>query len=399
VTETTDVVVIGGGIVGCATALFLSRKGLKVHLVERDGVATGTSGCCMGHLMVTPDPADSYRLTRASVLLWQQLAEELGPRSLEYNPSGAFWLAESDEDMPLLEKLKGELESHGDSAEILDGDELVRREPGLAKGLPGAMFYRDDGVVMPMFAAGAMLRAAVANGAEVSFSRPVTGFDFGPGQRVQGVRTSRGPIAADHVVNAAGVWSPELTDLAGLGRAPVYPRRGDLAITMHHTAPVRSQLLEVAYLRVSMSGGGKAASPLDPEADPGAHAVNIQPQSNGSILIGSTRQFQSHYGRVVDRELLRTSLRRAARYLPGLATAPVVRTWAGLRPFSLDKNPIIGPVEDIPGFHMATGHEGLGITMSPITGKLVAQALVGETPDIPLDLYRLERFRETASRG
>lgn len=386
-----DVVVIGGGIVGCATAYFLTEAGLSVHLVERDGVATGTSGCCMGHLMVTPDPAFSYQLTRASVLLWQRLAAEVG--GFEYNPSGAFWLAETEEDLPLLEQLVVELEGHGDTGEIIDGDELCRREPGLAKGLPGAMFYKDDGVVMPMLAAGALLGAAMRRGAQVSWSRPVTGF-LTEGQRITGVRTAQGDIPAAHVVNAAGVWSAELTELAGLARAPVYPRRGDLAITMHHTCPIRSQMLEVAYLRVSMSGGGKAASPLEPEEDPGAHAVNIQPQSKGSVLIGSTRQFQRGYDRCVNRELLHTSLQRAARYLPGLERAQVVRTWAGLRPFALDKKPILGPCETLPGFHMATGHEGLGITMAPITGKLVAQGILGETPDLDLAPYSLSRFGE-----
>jgi len=392
--ETADVVVIGGGIVGCATAYYLTQRGLRVHLVDRDGVATGTSGCCMGHLMVTPDPAFSYELTHASVLLWQRLAEEVG--GFEYNPTGAFWLAETDEDLPLLAKLLAELESHGDTAELLDGDELCRREPGLARGLPGAMFYPKDGVVMPMFAAGAMLRAAMAGGAQVSWGRPVTGFLFGPENQITGVRTERGDIHAPHVVNAAGVWSAELTERAGLARAPVYPRRGDLAITMHHTTPVRSQLLEVAYLRVSMSGGGKAASPLEPDEDPGAHAVNIQPQSKGSLMIGSTRQFQRGYDRVVNRELLHTSLTRAARYLPGLEHAPVVRTWAGLRPFSLDKKPILGPCAELPGFHMATGHEGLGITMAPISGKLVAQAIAGEPTEIDLKQYSLSRFGELA---
>ena len=92
------------------------------------------------------------------------------------------------------------------------------------------------------------------------------------------------------------------------------------------------------------------------------------------------------------RDLLRRSLERAVRYVPGLRWSPVVRSWSGLRPYVADKKPIVGPVEEVPGFHMAAGHEGMGVTLAPITGLLVTEAITGQEPSLPLKPMALSRF-------
>ena len=118
-------------------------------------------------------------------------------------------------------------------------------------------------------------------------------------------------------------------------------------------------------------------------------------KTNGTCLIGSTRQFAG-LGRVVDRDLLARSLERAVRFVPALAGARLTRTWAGLRPFTTDGLPIIGPVPEVPGLFMAAGHEGLGITLAPMTGELIAQAVKGQEPRLPLEQLALARFGEAA---
>ena len=169
--------VVGGGIIGCAAAYYLTASGLKVHLVERQGVATGTSGCSMGHLIVTPDPPHSHTFTYKSILLWQQLAEELG--GIEYSPRGSLWLAENEEDLPLLDKLHATFIEQGDEAEILDAKQLLEAEPGLAPDLPRALHYPHDAVVMPTYAVGAPDQAAMAMARDVSTYTPVTSFILG----------------------------------------------------------------------------------------------------------------------------------------------------------------------------------------------------------------------------
>lgn len=390
--EAWDIAVIGGGIVGCAVVQHLAERlprDTRIVLLERGAIAGGTSGCCMGHLMVTPDSPQEYAFTATSVALWRELAEAM-PGTFQFNPTGALYLADDADDLPLLATLRDQFVACGEAAEILDPAALRQREPGLAEDIPGALFYPGDGVVLPMFAAGAMLTLAARRCPQLSV-RPgvaVTGLHCGGG-RVLSVRTSAGEFPAGTVVLAAGVWTPELGRSAGLPDLPIVPRRGDLAVTAHHTTPVRTQLLEVAYLRVAH--GAAQADPTRTDQDRGAHAVNVQPQSNGSCLIGSTRQFRGMH-RDVNRELLHRSLLRAARYLPALRQAPLVRTWGGLRPYSLDKHPLIGPVPALPNLYLAAGHEGLGITLAPITGRLVAQSLAGETPDVDPTPYLPARF-------
>ncbi len=386
-----DVVVVGGGIVGSSVTMQLAMQlpDARIAVIDRGPVAGGTSSCCMGHLMVTPDDAQHYAFSHRSVALWRELhqqASALGA-GFDYLDTGAIYLADDGEDVPLLGQLRGQFEAQGDRAELIDPQQLRELEPGLAHDLPGGLFYPGDGVVLPMTAAGAMLRVArsrnerleVMPGVEVQGVRQVHG-------RITGIRTSTGTLSTGNVVIASGVWSPVVARMCGIEDLPIVPRAGNLAITAHHCSPVRYQLLEVSYLRVAH--GAAQADPDRPGEDPGAHAVNMQPQSHGGCLVGSTRQFRG-MDRTVDRALLQKALVRAARYAPALADAPIVRTWAGLRPYSKDGNPWIGPWPGVDGLWFATGHEGLGITLAPITGELIAQMIGGRpcsidpTPYLP----------------
>lgn len=389
--ETAEVVVVGGGIVGCAVVHHLARllpTSARIVLVDRGPIAGGTSGSCMGHLMVTPDTPQEYAFTASSVALWRELHEVEG--GFHYNPTGALYLADAPEDAELMPVLLQQFRDNGDCAEILDGAQLREREPGLAPDLPGALYYPGDGIVLPMLACAAMLRQAQRANPNVVI-RPgcaVTGFDV-EGDRVLGVRTAQGPIACAHVVNSAGVWAPELAEMLGQPRLPIHPRAGNLAITGHHGSPVRTQLLEISYLR--FAHGAAQVDPTRTTGDPGGHAVNLQPQSHGGCLIGSTRQFRG-MDRTLNRELLHRSLSRAARYAPALRDAPIVRTWVGLRPYSLDKHPLIGPWPPLRGLWIAAGHEGLGISLAPITGQLLAQQLVGAPTAVDPTPYLPARF-------
>ncbi len=388
--ESADIVVIGGGIVGCAVTMSLSRAlpQARIVLLDRGGIAGATSGSCMGHLMVTPDDAQHYALSAQSVALWRTLADEareLG--GFDYNPTGALYLADEPDDLPYLPQLQQQFVAQGDRADILDPRQLRELEPGLAHDLPGALFYPGDGVVLPMAACSAMLRLGQRANPRlvVRPGTPVTAIER-DGARIAAVATPQGRIAAGHVVIAAGVWTPELGLLAGLPKLPIVPRAGNLAITAHHASPIRTQLLEVAYLR--FAHGAAQADPLRTDVDPGGHAVNMQPQSLGGCLIGSTRQFRG-MDRTLNRELLHRSLLRAARYAPALRDLPIVRTWVGLRPYSIDKQPLIGPWPGADGLWIASGHEGLGISLAPITGQLIAQQIAGRpcaldpTPYLP----------------
>ncbi len=388
--ETADLVVVGGGIVGCSVVHHLTQllpKTTRIVLVDRGPIAGATSGSSMGHLMVTPDDAQAYALTMASVRLWRELQQRTG--GFDYQATGALYLADTDADASMLPVLREQFVACGDSADLLDARQLHDLEPGLAEDLQAAMFYAGDAVVLPMLACGVMLREAKAacQGLSVRPGCAVTGFQR-DGERIAAVHTAQGIVATRTVVNATGVWSPEIAAMLGQPRLPIFPRAGNLAITGHHVTPVRTQLLEVSYLR--FAHGAAAVDPTRTD-DRGGHAVNVQPQSNGSCLIGSTRQFRG-MDRTLNRELLHRSLQRAQRYAPGLALAPIVRTWVGLRPYAIDKQPLIGPWPPVPGLWIAAGHEGLGITLGPITGRLLAQQIAGAPCDVDPTPYLPARF-------
>ncbi|MBL8724395.1 MAG: FAD-binding oxidoreductase [Planctomycetes bacterium] len=389
--RSADVVVVGGGIVGCAVVHQLAQllpPSSRLLLLDRGPIAGATSGSCMGHLMVTPDTPEDYAFTAASLRLWRELHE--ADPGFDYNPTGALYLADAPEDAELLPVLQQQFAANGDAAQVLDGVQLREIEPGLAKDLPGGLFYPGDGVVLPMLACGAMLRQAQRLNANVTVQPgcPVLGFELA-GDRITGVRTPEGVVAAGLVVNATGVWAPEIAQMCGQPRLPIYPRAGNLAITGHHVSPIRTQLLEVSYLR--FAHGAAQVDPTATTGDPGGHAVNMQPQTHGGCLIGSTRQFRG-MDRTLNPELLRRSLLRAQRYAPGLAQASIVRTWVGLRPYSIDKHPLIGPWPPVRGLWVAAGHEGLGITLAPISGRLLAEQITGRPTTIDASPYLPARF-------
>jgi glycine/D-amino acid oxidase-like deaminating enzyme len=181
-------------------------------------------------------------------------------------------------------------------------------------------------------------------------------------------------IVAGRSVNAAGPWSPDLA--SGL---PVRKRKGHLVITDRAPGFVKHQIVELGYLKSAHSMGKDSV------------AFNIQPRATGQMLIGSSRQFDAEDA-AVDQVILDRMLRRALEYLPGLGNLSAIRTWTGHRAATPDKLPIIGPSVESDRIWLATGHEGLGITTSLGTGRLLADLLLNRKPEIPAEPFAPARF-------
>jgi glycine/D-amino acid oxidase-like deaminating enzyme len=181
-------------------------------------------------------------------------------------------------------------------------------------------------------------------------------------------------IWADRAVSATGPWSPELTP--GL---PVRTRKGHLVITDRHPGFVHHQIVELGYLKSAHSVSEDSV------------AFNIQPRKTGQMLIGSSRQFDAQNAGV-DNVILDRMLKRAIEYLPALGKLSATRVWTGHRAATPDKLPLIGPSLAHERIWLATGHEGLGITTSLATGRLLADLLVGRPTEIPAQPYAPARF-------
>lgn len=358
-----DAIVIGAGIVGAACADALASEGLKVAIVEAGIIGGGATGAGMGHLVVMDDSEAQFALTRYSQRLWDQIAAEL-PREVEHDACGTIWIAADDEEMAEAKRKHKFYSERGVCAEILDAQSLREAEPNLRPGLLGGLRVPGDSVIYPPSAAQFFVSRAVANGATLLLGKAVETIT------TDGVRLRDGSLmAAGVIVNSAGSWSPSLT--AGLD---VKKRKGHLVITDRYPGFVRHELVELGYL--------KSAHSLTADSV----ACNIQPRKTGQLLIGSSRQFGPDDTRV-ETPILTRMLARAIEYLPGLRALSSLRAWTGFRAATPDKLPLIGPHVEQERLYLATGHEGLGITTSLGTARLLADQILQREPAIPVAPY------------
>jgi D-hydroxyproline dehydrogenase subunit beta len=358
-----DVVVIGGGIVGAACAAECIAEKLSVAVVEARMVGGGATAAGMGHLVVMDDSEAQFALTRYSQVLWDELREEL-PREVEFDACGTIWVAADDDEMAEVARKQRFYSERGVVVEVLDAHSLVEAEPNLRPGLLGGLRVAGDSVIYPPCAAQFLIDKATTGGARLFLGQAVETITR------EGVRLRDGSfIAAGLVVNAAGSWSPRLTP-----ELSVKKRKGHLVITDRYPRFLRHQLVELGYL--------KSAHTLTAESV----AFNIQPRKTGQLLIGSSRQFEVENS-AVDSPILRRMLERAFEFLPGLGRLSALRAWTGFRAATPDKLPLIGPHREHERLFLATGHEGLGITTSLATAKLLVDQIMNRQPAIPIAPY------------
>jgi glycine/D-amino acid oxidase-like deaminating enzyme len=355
--ERVDAIVIGAGIVGAACARELARGGMRVTVLDAAFAGGGTTAAGMGHLVAMDDSPAQLALTAESVQLWQALRPSLD-HAAEYDACGTLWVAEDDAQMSAVSEKAATYRSHGVACETVTAARLSALEPNLRGGLAGGLLVSGDAVLYPPRAALSLLDDARAHGASVREQCPVLGI------LPNGVRTSSGELHAGAVVNAAGSRAAALTP-----ELPIVPRKGHLAITDRAPGFCRHQIVELGYLASAHRMTNESV------------AFNVQPRTTGQVLIGSSRELIG-WQEGVNRRVLRRMLERAVRFMPALARLAVVRTWTGFRPATADKLPLIGRWDPVDGLWIAAGHEGLGITTSLGTAKLVADLILGRTTSL-----------------
>ena len=358
-----DVAIVGAGIIGTACAAECAQAGMRVVVIERDLIGGGATSAGMGHIVVMDDSEAQFALTRYSQTLWNELSSQF-PADVEYERCGTIWVAADDEEMAEVRRKEGFCRARGVPVEVLDVKALEEAEPNLRKGLMGGLLVPEDGVIYPPCAARYLLERAKDHGAVVRLGQPAIEADR------EGVKLRDGTrIPARMTVNAGGASSQSLTP--GVG---VQKRKGHLVITDRYPGFVHHQLVELGYL--------KSAHSLTSDSV----AFNIQPRRTGQVLIGSSRQYGVDDLKV-ESLMLRRMLQRAREYMPGLARLSAIRAWTGFRPATPDKLPLIGPCPGQEWLYLATGHEGLGITTSLGTAKLLADQLLNRPAQIPVGPY------------
>src|SRR3954462_7885025 len=374
-----DVVVVGAGVVGAACAYHLAAAGVRVRLLDRSYVASGSSGACEGNGLARDKELErELPLALRSADLWAELAEFL-PDDFEYDRKGSIVVAETDEELAASAERAQTLAGLGVKGEVLDAGALRREEPYSAHDLPGGVLYPGDAQLEPRLATAALVKAAVRHGAELSTDTQIIRIVREPSGRAIGVETATGLITAGTVVVAAGVWTPALLETGGLS-VPVTPRKGQIVVLERSPVRFRRKLSEAGYVAAV-------------EADDAALqiAMGVESTPSGTALLGSGRQHVG-FDREVDLSVAGAIARRAARFFPVLNAARALRVYAGLRPLTPDHIPIIGPFAEAPNICVATGHEGAGIGLAPATGELVCSWYTGAPSPIPIAWFSPDRF-------
>jgi D-hydroxyproline dehydrogenase subunit beta len=370
--EAFDVLIIGAGIVGAACAVEFAAAGLRTGVIECDTPGSGATAAGMGHLVVMDDSEAQIALTHYSRTLWNALVQDQ-PEQYEYARTGTIWIAADEEEMQAVQQKHALYTTHTIASEILDRTHLYGLEPHLRPGLAGGLLVPDDGVVYPPRCAMALLERAKQRGTTLLFGNVVLlladGVQMGNGERVK----------AGMVVVANGARARELVP-----EIPIHPKKGHLAITDRYPDLVHHQLVELGYIKNAHAASGDSVS------------FNVQPRGTGQILIGSSRQFDVDTGEI-DYNILGKMLRLALSYLPDLAQCSCIRTWTGFRAATPDGLPLIGPHPNRTGVWLATGHEGLGITTSLATARLLAAQVLAQQTEIPFEPYLPARIFQEAT--
>ena len=364
----SDVLVVGGGAIGLATARALAVTGRRVTVIERGRPgqeATRAAGGMLSPLAESPGPGPFLRLGLDSLALWPSFAaglEEETGLNLDLRTEGKLLLAL---DTPAAEQLRGRWEwtrREGFATDWLEGAALREREPNATSAAVAGLHLEGDGQVDNRALADALVRSTAA-GCVLMPGAPARALLTANG-RVRGVQTEDGSEhPADVVVLAAGAWSGQLS---GLPRPlPVRPVKGQMIALAPGTEVVRTTVATEACYLIPRGAGS-------------------------SVWVGATSE-EAGFSRGTTPEA-RTALRRAAaQAVPALAEAPVLEAWDGFRPGTPDGLPVLGPDPDLRGLIHATGHFRNGILLTPVTAELIVRCVDG-TPDPRLGAFRPDRL-------
>ena len=421
ITRHADVVVVGGGIAGCATAYYLARRGVKVTLLERGEIAGEQSGRNWGFVRQQGRDLFEVPLMMASNRIWRGLERELDA-DIEWIHGGNLALAATPERAALFEEWLKIARQAGLDTRLVSARELQGLLPGMAQEWRAGLYTESDGHAEPVKATQAFARAAVKHGADLHPACAVLGVETEAG-RVGGVLTEQGPIRARTVVCAAGAWSSRLVRPLGVN----LPQRWVRATVARTTAA--PPLTRAGVWGPQVSFRQRRDGTLNIAAAGAAdHDITLESLRHARLFLPgywkNRKLFRFHLGRPLLRSLagllpgsqarrhpltwdramepvpntakVQRSLEEMRRLYPSLHGLSVTRSWAGHIDATPDAIPVIGEAGP-GGLVIATGFSGHGFAMGPIVGRLVAELVTDGKPSLDLRAFRLSRFAEGAT--
>ncbi|EMI9089549.1 glycine oxidase [Bacillus cereus] len=387
-----DVLIIGGGIIGCSIAYYTSKYGRDVTIIEKGEFVSGTSSRCDGNILaIDKDPGFDSQMSLVSQKLVTDLSEEL-EHSFEYRAPGSILVCESDEEMEAAQQWVNRQKEVGLPFRMLDRQDIREESPFFADDLLGGLECATDSTVNPYLLAFSLLEESKKFGTKAFNHTEVKEMK----RELDGsfiVETTNGTFTAKQVVNAAGVWAPKIGQMLDVN-IPIEPRKGHIIVASRQQHVGCRKVMEFGYL-ISKFGGKRKVDALTEKY---GVALVFEPTESQNFLIGSSREFVGFHTRI-NNEVIKCIANRAIRFYPKMADMMVIRSYAGLRPWTEDHLPIISRVEHIPNYFIAAGHEGDGISLAAVTGKVIEELLNEKETIIPIEPLRLSRFTERVLNG
>ncbi|GAB1476202.1 FAD-dependent oxidoreductase [Bacillota bacterium] len=385
-----DVVVIGGGVIGTSVAYHLLKKGFEVALVEKGDIASGTSSHCDAvALICDKQPGIDTQLGYASIQVFIDLAKEFS-HDFEFRQPGSLYVCETDQELEVATDYVKQQQADGYAMRMVDNYEMQQMEPYLAKDLIGGIWTEPDASMNPYKLCFAFVEESKKLGLKVYHHHRVLGFKLDEKGAVEGVETDMGTIHTRRVVNCAGVWARELGHMVGLD-IPIFPRKGTLLVSEKTEKICHQKVHEFGYM-LSKFEDINFTRNVSELVEKHNVAMNIEPTMGDTFLLGGNREYKG-FDITTEIEIMRAIAERGIRFFPIIKEINMIRAYSGLRPYCVGHLPIISEVDEIPGYYIAAGHEGDGISMAGITGRMMAQIMAGEGTDFNIDKLKFSRFK------
>lgn len=367
--ESADVVIVGGGISGCALAYQLAKRKVDVILLERETLGSQSTGKCAGGVRQQFSTEDNVRVMRLSVKLLESFEQETG-HPADFRQIGYLFVFTQPQQVEDFRQNMDMWHRVGlTEARWVDPAEAAKMVPVLnVEDVLGCTFCPTDGIASPNDVTVGYATAARRLGARLREGVEVTGIDIASG-RVQGVRTSAGDITTRLVFNCAGPWAASIGRMAGL-EIPVLPYRRHIAVTGTFPAVPRTTPMTVDFHT----------------------SLYFHPEGDGVLMGMSDRAEPPAFVTDVNWEFLEKMFEQAARRAPALAGAGVKTAWAGLYESTPDHQAILGPIVEVEGFWCAAGFSGHGFMQAPAAALLLTQLLLDKKSEIDISSFAFERF-------
>jgi len=364
-----DAIVVGGGVIGGSIAYSLSKRGFKVLVLEKNRLASESSGAAGGMLAAQSEfngSSEWFEFALKSREMFPTLAVEIKEASgidIELINKGMFKVGLNEREQQENKQLMAIQRQYGEQANWLTSNEVRKKEPALSEAITGALFYEKDGQVDASKLSLGFLKSAETRGAVVKEDVEVHDFHFLSG-KVTGVVTTAGDFFSETIVVAGGAWSEKLLSTTGL-QLGTYPVKGECFSVVTDQPLLRSTIF--------------------------SHGCYLVPKKEGRLIVGATVKPQLD-NKKVSIEGIFSLMEKAKVLLPTIENAEFERAWAGIRPQTADGLPYVGEHPMYKGLFIATGHFRNGILLSPMTGEVIADMVEGKPTTLNMTSFEVDRL-------